>query len=321
MIEIDVLLLAAGLGTRMRPLTAEIPKALLPIYGTPILDLHLRNLFAGDGAAQVRRVVINTHHLAEQIAAHIDRHPERERIVISHEPEILGTGGAIAKAALHLESDPVVIVNSDALMALPIAEVVGTHRHGGFLATLVLTESAVNPNVAVEGNRVSAILAQPEPGRALTFTGLHAVSPALVTRLPRGRFHGITDTYKELIREGALGAWVWSPRGDLPFLDIGTPAAYLEAHRILRDRRPPATGGHEVEEFGWCDPSCTIGAGARIRRSIVMAGTRIGPGVTVLDSIVGPEMTVTADLHHVLLTRAGSAPIPGRIGPGGSPDA
>lgn len=86
------LLLAAGLGSRLRPLTDRVPKCLVPVHDKPLLDYWLANLLREGG---VDRVLINMHHLAGQVAAYVDSTPWRDRIDLVHEPELLGTGGTV----------------------------------------------------------------------------------------------------------------------------------------------------------------------------------------------------------------------------------
>ncbi len=302
----------------MRPLTLRIPKSLLPIYGVPLLDYHIARLSrrAAD-APTPGRIVINGHHLADQIAAHISRHAARDRISLIHEPEILGTGGAIANAADSLATDPFVVLNADTLFPAPIDEAVNFHQHNDFLATMVLIHSEIRPNVLVEGNRVSSIRIDASDPDGFTFTGLHVVSRRLQQMIPSGRFHDIRETYLRLSADGRLGAYLWSPSGGAPFLDIGTPAAYLEAHRLLAKTSPKrydflflrGSRTVEVEEFGWIGPNVKLGARCRLVRSVIFADVEITEGVTIADSILGPGVRVTTDTTSRLVTSDGSVAI------------
>ena len=103
------LILAAGYGTRLRPYTEKIPKPLFPIDGRPLLDIHIRRLYN----AGCRAIVVNTHHLHGQIAEFIKAQSYPIPIEISHEPEILGTGGAIKNIAAFWDNHPFMVVNSD----------------------------------------------------------------------------------------------------------------------------------------------------------------------------------------------------------------
>jgi MurNAc alpha-1-phosphate uridylyltransferase len=105
------MLFAAGLGTRMRPLTASTPKPLVPVAGRPLLDYAI-DRFAAFG---VSRVVINTHHLAEQVEAHVRTLRSRVELCISHEDPVLETGGGIVKALSLLGDAPFFSANSDTI--------------------------------------------------------------------------------------------------------------------------------------------------------------------------------------------------------------
>jgi MurNAc alpha-1-phosphate uridylyltransferase len=102
------MVLAAGLGVRMRPLTDDRPKPMVALAGRPLLDWALGRVIA----AGVRRTVVNTHYFAEIIHRHLDG---RDGIVLSHEPERLETGGGVRRALPHLGDRPFFVVNSDAV--------------------------------------------------------------------------------------------------------------------------------------------------------------------------------------------------------------
>jgi mannose-1-phosphate guanylyltransferase len=294
--ELDVLLLAAGFGTRLRPLTQQVPKALLPICGTPIVDLQL------DRLSSARRIVVNGHHLADALRVHLDARPDRERLAFSHEPEILGTGGAIAHARDLLYSDPVLVQNVDALCAVPFQALVAFHRAHDFAATMLLTRSELWPNVTADGDRVTSIT----PGRrvpgALTFTGCLLISRELIRTLPRGVFHDIRDTYLALIPQGRLGAFVWPTTGPGTLVDIGTPAAYLDVHRGCRDQAG-------VSGFGHVDPTALVGHGCRIAESVVLAGAVLAPGTRLRRAIIGPGAQAEGYIEHRMVTTLGEAVI------------
>jgi mannose-1-phosphate guanylyltransferase len=111
------LLLAAGFGTRLRPLTDTIPKCLAPIHGRPLLDYWLDTLFAGDA---IERVVVNTHYLAPLVVAHIAASPWKALIDIVHEPELLGTGGTIVVNRSSLGPGPALVAHADNLTDLDL---------------------------------------------------------------------------------------------------------------------------------------------------------------------------------------------------------
>jgi N-acetylmuramate 1-kinase len=252
------MILAAGFGTRMLPVTRFVPKALLPAAGRPLLEWNLLHL----AAHGVDEVVVNAHHLAEEmrhwdasLAARVDRGLPRVRLVV--EPEILGTGGGIANAATWLDSDPVVVVNADQLFRPDLAAARRTHEKGRFLATLLCVRDPRHSQIRTDGLRATAIEPRPvfgDPG-LLTFTGVyflaHAAVEAIVSAAGSGRnakpeggrrsvadplcpvrgshFLDIISLFRASMAEGRLGVHLVE---NAPFLEAGSPEAYLE---LLRD--------------------------------------------------------------------------------------
>ncbi len=313
---LDVLLLAAGFGLRLRPLTQQIPKALLPILGAPLLDLHLARLLGSPDSPSetppARHVVVNAHHLANQIRTHVAAHPQAARIGISCEREILGTGGAIAQAAEQLTTDPFLVLNADALGATPIAEAVAFHQAWGWTITMVLAPSPIWPNVCVDHDRVTGILRGERNAQAFTFTGLQVIARELVDRLPRGTFHDIRDTYDALIAEKRLGAFVWQS-DPAAFLDVGTPEDYLEAQRrCAAGCDLPRRGGDPIipaEGYGFSDAHAHLGAGCRIEESVVLAGAQVEAGARLRRVIVGPGARVGGSVRNLMVTTLGTCEI------------
>jgi NDP-sugar pyrophosphorylase family protein len=312
----DALLLAAGLGTRLRPLTLDVPKPLLPIYGQTLLDFHLSHLFKEKGPSpekMVQRVVVNGHHLADELRAYLVLHRERGRLLFSHEPQILGTGGAIAQASRYLTSEPFLVLNADAFFRPPIEEAVAFHRQHGRVATMILTDCAHRPNVQVKHDRVSAILRGQHMEDALTFTGFHVLSREVQRLLPKGTFHDIRDTYDVLIQRGQLSAFVW--KQEMPFLDIGTPRAYLEAHRISAGDSGhlfglmPAAGIRLADGYGFIDQTAVLGKDCRVAESIILAGAHLAERTIIKGSIIGPGIEISGESRNRLVTTHGSTDI------------
>jgi mannose-1-phosphate guanylyltransferase len=117
------LLLAAGLGTRLRPLTETVPKCLVPIRGKPLLDYWLAALFAGG----IERALINTHHLAETVVAHVQASPWRDRLDLVHEPALLGTAGTVKANLGYFGGAPFLLAHADNLTDFDVAAFVAAH--------------------------------------------------------------------------------------------------------------------------------------------------------------------------------------------------
>ena len=117
------LLLAAGLGTRLRPLTDSLPKCLVPIRGRPLLDYWLSMLFEGG----IEMALVNTHHLAERVAQFIDKRPWRDQIVLAHEDLLLGTAGTIFQNREFFGRKPFMVIHADNLSMFDVEAFVAHH--------------------------------------------------------------------------------------------------------------------------------------------------------------------------------------------------
>lgn len=227
------MILAAGFGTRLRPLTDTLPKPLLPIAGRPLIVWNLL-LLKRHG---IKEVVINLHHLGHLIEQELgDGSGLGVRITYSHESTILGTGGGLKQAEAFLGNEAFLVLNGDTLLDLDVTELTRWHHEGHALATMVLRE---DPEAArwglVEVDRSQRVLRI--NGRGLTrtsstlprmFAGVHVIHPRLLHEVPAGRESSIIEAYVREIERGAtvLGftmAGYWS--------DIGTPERYAQAQR------------------------------------------------------------------------------------------
>lgn len=117
------LLLAAGLGTRLRPITDSIPKCLVPILGRPLLDYWLKAMFDGN----IERVLINTHYFAERVAEHISLSPWRDRVDLVFEPGLQGTGGTLASNLDWFGEGPLLLAHADMLTDFSLFSLLRTH--------------------------------------------------------------------------------------------------------------------------------------------------------------------------------------------------
>jgi mannose-1-phosphate guanylyltransferase len=302
------MVLAAGLGTRLRPLTGRLPKPAVPVCGLPLVQYA----FARMAAAGARRAVVNTHHLAPEMegAARRAARATGLDLEVSHEPEIAGTGGALREAARRLEGAAAVALwNGDVLFDLDLRPVVEGHLASGALATMVLAPmpaGASYASVEVDGEGRVRRIAGHGPGgpglRSLHFTGVHVLSPALLAAVPSHPFACDVNrhVYPPLLAAGRVrgvvaGGW-WD--------DLGTPERYLRANLDLlagRARLAPLPGADPlaglssagpanawVAPGAWLDADVAmegpvlIGRGARVEaRACLGPGAVLGEGVTV----------------------------------------
>ncbi len=229
------MILAAGLGTRLRPLTDRLPKPLLPVAGRPMIEYTLGWV----AAAGVRQVMINLHHRGDLIRNALGS-GGRFGIEISYseEPEILGTGGGLKRVERFFGGEPFLVVNADILTAFDAGAVIQAHQAHRPLATLVVRR---DPDVAGYGalgidggGRIRRFLGRGlqsgPPLEDVMFTGIHVIDPRVLEEIPAKTFSPITDAYIAIVERGDLMQGLVT---DAPWIDIGTPERYREAERLV----------------------------------------------------------------------------------------
>lgn len=312
------MVLAAGLGTRLRPLTRLLAKPALPVLNRPLLHWTLERL-AQHG---VKRVVINLHHLPETVvAAAQDGRAFGLDVRYSLEPRILGTGGGLRQARRLLGNDPLLVVNGDVAFDFDLGRLMARHHASGARATLALQPNPdprqYGPVVTDASGRILSLAGRPRParGRVSLFTGIHVLDPALLDRLPSGRCDSVRDLYAPLVEAGErlLGVRV---RG--AWYDLGAPRSYLESQLEMlatgfggRPRRAClvdatariAAGARVVRSV--VGPGAVVEAGARIERSLVWGGVRVGRGARVNGSVVAADVAPGASVEEQVV-------VPGR---------
>lgn len=226
--EVRGMILAAGLGTRLRPLTLTTPKPLLIVAGKPLLAYALEHL----ARAGVHEVMINTHHLAAQIAQYVAEHPFPEmHAQCVEETEILGTGGALKNVEQFLHDGIFVVQNADALHAIDLAAAIATHRaHPERAATLVVRRLAGGENFTpLDIDELSLQLRAIGHG-AWHFTGVTIACGRLLDALPPAGTSAclIRDGLAPLLHNGApIGVFPY----DGYFNDVGTLERLTQANR------------------------------------------------------------------------------------------
>ncbi|MBE0567462.1 MAG: phosphotransferase [Krumholzibacteria bacterium] len=222
------MILAAGYGTRLAPLSDHLPKPLLPVPGGTVLDRAIAAL----GTAGVERIAVNTHHLGDLVAAHLHGRPDAARFTVLREAQILGTGGALANARAFLAAAEVFLLhNGDVLADLDLAALLADHRTSGALATLVLVDwPPVNSVRLGPDGAVLAVADRPAPapaGRALTYAGVGAFRAEFLADIGPG-FSSLVDPLVRSLaaRPGSVRGWVpAAPR----WSDLGTLSRWLDA--------------------------------------------------------------------------------------------
>ena len=278
------MLLAAGFGTRLRPYTFIRPKPLFPILNVPLLHILLDKLLQ----AGCDQVVVNCHHLAEQIKAAVVDRPE---VILQHEPEILGTGGSLRKALPMFADEPVLVMNGDIYHDVDVRSLMDEHVSGDFPVSMAMHDYYRFNSVCVRSNQVHGFFRN--RGGLLAFTGIHVLDREVIEQIPDCGFYHIIDLYEQLAKDGQIG----SVRVDDCFWrDIGTPKDYLDLHRELLSSRKVDRSGCKDKAGSWC-----VSEQAKVADDIVLrdwgavgAGVKIGSSSQLTRCVVWENIKIAS---------------------------
>ncbi|MBI4775034.1 MAG: NDP-sugar synthase [Deltaproteobacteria bacterium] len=310
----NAIVLAAGYGERLKPLSLVRPKPLVPLLNRPLLDWVLDYLFSSG----IRSAAVNAHHLWECIRDYTNRSlRDRADVTLIHEPVILGTGGGIKNCARHLAGDgPFLVMNADVVTDLDLGAMASSHVRSGAPATLALHDLPRFNSVSVSGDRITAFAGRSTAGvkdsRLLAFTGIHLIERDLLADIPEGKVD-IISVYRTLIDRGApIHAFISS---DLYWEDLGSLDDYRRVHKELLcgRRRPkfnmaPGRGltfpygktwpqnGVTFEGWACVGQDAVLGRGCHIADSLLWNGVRVDAGVQIRDCIVTDGATVSRDI-------------------------
>ena len=232
------MIFAAGLGTRLRPLTNDRPKALVEIDGIPLLNLQLRRL----KAYGFKSVTVNVHHFADMVIERLKAQDWGMEIYISDERALLlDTGGGIQKAISNWqEGDDIFVINVDVLSDLDPGILYQRHQASNALATLALRERATSryllfdPKMRLEGweNKKTGEVkgTKNANSRALAFSGIQIINTALIKTMPAGSPYSIIETYLENAASGRIAGYL-QEKGI--WLDVGKHAELAQAASLL----------------------------------------------------------------------------------------
>jgi mannose-1-phosphate guanylyltransferase len=328
------MVLCAGLGTRLRPLTNRWPKPAMPLLGAPLFRAALSSLTQ----AGIAQVGLNTHHLPEVMEASARAEAARascELLVVHEGGEIQGTGGGIRGLREFLRDDDFVVLNGDVLFVVELAPIVAAHRASGAAATMVLLPMPAGEQYnAVELDASGQVrrIAGRGPGAArLTpwhFTGVHVMSPRVFDFMaPQGAEDINKDVYLRMLEAGLTIAGHRLVGEGVYWSDLGTPQRYAATHQHLLFGQVPTarlgsadpfsglerfTGNsyrHEsavlknvrVSGPAWFGAHCELGDDVRIGAGVSIGpGARVGRGamlnrVALLDGAEVPSGTLLED--------------------------
>src|ERR1700677_351660 len=245
----NAFVLGAGLGTRLKQLTAQRPKPLIPICNKPLITYAFDHLMG----AGVTKLVVNTHHRPEDYAKTFPGNKYRDTpVFFRNEPVLLDTGGGIKNVEDLLGGEPFIVYNGDILSDLPLAKAVRHHHESGNEVTLVLRSSGGPLAISVDkgSGRITDIGGKlnVEVAGKFLFTGIYIVNPQFLAKIPPGEVISVIPIFLEMIRRGGKLGGVVLDEGH--WWDLGTREQYLAVHRYLKDTRQSS-----FSISHWIDPS------------------------------------------------------------------
>jgi mannose-1-phosphate guanylyltransferase len=328
---LKALILAGGLGTRLRPLTFTRPKHLLPIANRPHIE-HIFDLLLEHG---VKEGVLLTSYLAETFEQTVRAGEARGILLeVTHEKEPLGTAGAIKNAESLLGDEAFLVFNGDILTDADLTSITGWHRDKSAEATIVLSPvenpSAFGVVPTDEGGRVLGFIEKPlrdEAPTNLINAGIYVFEPSVLDRIPSGEvWSAERQLFPGLVDEGAA---LYATAIDSYWMDVGTPDKYLQANLDAlagRYRDPEVVDAGEgsslvgegavVAADARISSACLgsrseVGSKASIERSVTLPRVKIGKGARVADSIIGERAEVRDGAEVVGMTVADGSEVDG----------
>jgi NDP-sugar pyrophosphorylase family protein len=294
------MILAAGLGTRLGPLTEERPKALMPVVNIPIIARNIEYL----KTFGVRNIAVNTHHHYQQILDYLDRgRPFGIDIETRVEDKILGTGGGIKNYQDFFDSGSFIVINSDILTNIDLAMAYEHHKKTGNIATLILHNREPFNRIRVDNRNQLIEITHKNSPDTLAFTGIHIMETEILRHIPEKRYSDIIDCYRLLIQSGgSIGAYISESHY---WYDIGTLDGYISANKEMLTRidRPfyIESGSYLASSVmleGWAvvGKKAYLGDRVKIQRSILWDNVTVKDNTRITDSVVTSCKVVDTDL-------------------------
>jgi mannose-1-phosphate guanylyltransferase len=315
------MILAAGLGTRLWPLTLTRPKVLIPVQNRPLLHWLVEYLWS----AGAEEVIVNGYHLSEKLTDYIEAEDFPIPVHLMVEEILLGTGGGIRNVADFWDKRPFVVINGDILSSIDLQEILSSHDRSGATVTLGLKDEPRFNGVQVAADgRILSFKGGSKEG--LAFTGIHVLDSRALAGIPAETPISIVDCYLQLISGGAkimahlVKEQFWR--------ELGSLDGYLQTHvELFRMQTTPVPGlqvggepvVHETARLGsdvrFRGMAC-IGAGCDLSNGVLIQGTviwdqvQVRAGCSIQDSIVGDGVEVTESMEGTVIAAQGRTQLP-----------
>jgi len=235
----QAMILAAGLGKRLRPITNEIPKALVEVNGKTLLEIAIRKLIEND----FRKIIINVHHFADKIKEFLDKNSFAADIFISDESDLLlDTGGGIKHAQKYFDDSPILIHNVDIISNLNLKEFYQYHISDDSSASLCVSKRISSRYLLFNDDNIlcgwqdvtkneKIIVRDEEMLNQFAFNGIHIINSELIKSFPNEKVFSIIKAYLKIAKTEDIHAYV---SDDLKWIDVGKLDSLQKAEALIR---------------------------------------------------------------------------------------
>ncbi len=283
----QAMILAAGFGTRLKPYSLIKPKPLFPVLNVPLLRLTIARL----KSSGFRRITVNCHHLRDQIIKEIE---PVDGVIIQDEKTILGTGGGLRQALVHLDDEPLLVTNGDIYHSIDLGDIYTQHLKTEADVTMVLHDYPRFNTVSAVGNRITGFHGG-QADHCLAYTGIQVINPHILMEIKTGVYSCIIDHYRHLLMSGKDIHSVVAE--DIFWSDMGTPDDYLALHEALLAGSVPLWPQFSVqpETALLIDEGCVLGQGCTFEGWNCVGEAHLGDHVHLSRTVVWDEARIPSN--------------------------
>ncbi len=295
--KIKAFILSAGLGERLRPITDDLPKPLLPVFGKSILERIIERL----SAIKFDGIGMNLHYMKDMIEERLREKNLLNNITIFYEKDILGTGGGIKNAEEFLNDSIFIVHNGDIISDISIRSLIDEHISNRCIATLAVNREPEYRNIIIRNNGYLSDIRKPSPEEsAFTFTGIAIYSPRILRYIPDGN-SSIINAWLNAIKNGEriktfdVSGYFWA--------DLGTPLTYAKTLIELLKRNgetvyisPCARIDGEVDGYAVIEGDSVIKKASYVKDCIILKGDILG---RYEDAIVSGEKIIRLENYSI----------------------
>lgn len=235
----QAMILAAGLGTRLKPITESIPKALVEVNGKTLLEIAIRKLIEND----FRKIIINTHHFSNKVKEFLDRNTYAAEIIISDESDLLlDTGGGLKHAQKYFDDSPLLVHNVDIISNLDLKEFYQYHLSDDLIASLVVSKRISSRYLLFNDENIlcgwedvkkneQIIVRDKDILNQFAFNGIHILNPQIINQFPDEKVFSVIKAYLKLAETEEIQGYVCN---DIKWIDVGKLDSLEKAEELVK---------------------------------------------------------------------------------------